>query len=32
MNGKRHLIKSRSVIFFEFSTEKSFTLKLIILL
>jgi hypothetical protein len=30
MNGKRPLIKSKSVIFFQFSTEIFFSLKLII--
>jgi hypothetical protein len=30
MNGKRHLIKSKLVIFCRFSTKKLFTLKLII--
>jgi hypothetical protein len=29
-NGKRNLIKSKSLIFFQFSTEQLFTLKLII--
>jgi hypothetical protein len=30
MNGKRHLIKSKSLIFCQICTEKLFTLKLII--
>jgi hypothetical protein len=30
MNGKRHLIKSKSIIFCQSGTEKSLTLKLII--